>query len=275
MTTELLAPAGSELALQSALIAGADAVYFGVSQFSARAKADNFSIDQIGMVSDYCHARGVKAYLAINTLIHDDEFDEAMDTVLKAYREGIDAVIIQDKGLCALVSESFPDLQIHASTQMNVHNKDSFHLAQQLGISRWVLPREFSREDINASIKLSQEYSIGTEVFVHGAHCVSCSGICLFSAMNKGGMRSGNRGDCAQPCRENYAILGQSGKISEGAVFSIKDRSLYHFLGELAHMGVDSLKIEGRMRSPEYVRNVVSIYRRLLNQILAETSVNA
>ncbi|NLT11181.1 MAG: U32 family peptidase [Clostridiaceae bacterium] len=274
MISELLAPAGSELALHSALDAGANAIYFGVSQFSARAKADNFTKDQLGMVSDYCHVRGAKAYLAVNTLVYDYEISDAMETVRQAYIEGIDAVIIQDKGLCSLIRKTFPDFQIHASTQMNVHNMDTLLLAQDMGISRWVLPREFSREDIDVSVKYSKKHNMGTEVFVHGAHCVSCSGICLFSAMNKSGQRSGNRGDCAQPCRERYSISNQTGRVSEGAQFSIKDRSLYRYLYDLVEIGVDSLKIEGRMRSPEYVRTVVSIYRNTLDQIIEQTPAN-
>lgn len=275
MISELLAPAGSELSLHSAVDAGADAIYFGVSQFSARAKADNFTTDQLGMVSDYCHARGAKAYLAVNTLIYDREISDAMETIRKAYVEGIDAVIIQDKGLCSLVRKTFSDLPIHASTQMNVHNKDSFLLAQDMGISRWVLPREYSREDIAASVKYSKDRNIGTEVFVHGAHCVSFSGICLFSAMNKSGLRSGNRGDCAQPCRESYSISDSSRRIAEGALFSIKDRSLYSYLYDLVQLGVDSLKIEGRMRSPEYVHTVVSIYRKTLDLLFERAPENA
>ena len=255
---ELLAPAGSMSTLKAAVDAGADAVYLGLNQYNARMHADNFSWETLREALDYAHLRNSKVYITLNTLIDDDEMMDAVEQALNAYMMGADAFLVQDKGLASYLSEHLPQIPLHASTQMNVYSLTQSEEMNDLGITRVVLPRELSMDEIRARAELFHENDIEVEVFVHGAMCVCYSGLCLFSAMNKSGSRSGNRGSCAQPCRQSYQIfegnreVSVSGKpIRSGKLLSPKDQSALPYLRELMSIGVDSLKIEGRMRDEQ------------------------
>lgn len=250
---ELLSPAGSPEALRAAVAGGADAVYFGAKSFSARSFAENFDEDAIKNAVRYCRALGVKTYMTVNIQLSDRELGEAAETIFRAYRYGIDAFIVADVGLANYVHTVCPEIELHASTQATGLNAYSADELKKIGFSRMVAPREISRRDLEILIKNSP---IETELFVHGAICVSCSGQCLISSVIGG--RSGNRGECAQPCRLPY---GKS-----GYALSLKDMCLAGHLTELSEMGVASLKIEGRMKSPEYVYGVTKIYRTLLDE---------
>ena len=250
---ELLAPAGDFECLVAAVKGGADAVYIGGKSFSARAYAKNFDFDEVRRAVTYCHLHGVKLYVTMNILVYDSELDEAVAFAKEMYRAGVDALIIADVGLISAIRREIPDFELHASTQMSVNNSVGADLAYSLGCTRVVLARELSgknMKDVTANCKAE------TEVFLHGALCVCHSGQCLFSSMIGG--RSGNRGECAQPCRLPY----NDGKY----VLSLSDLSLAQHVRELIDSGVASLKIEGRMKSPDYVYTVTSIYRRLLDE---------
>lgn len=271
---ELLAPAGSMSTLKAAVDAGADAVYLGLNQYNARMHADNFSWETLREALDYAHLRNSKVYITLNTLINDDEMMDAVELALNAYMMGADAFLVQDKGLASYLSEHLPQIPLHASTQMNVYSLTQSEEMKDLGITRVVLPRELSMDEIRARAELFHENDIEVEVFVHGAMCVCYSGLCLFSAMNKSGSRSGNRGSCAQPCRQSYQIfegnreVSVSGKpIRSGKLLSPKDQSALPYLRELMSIGVDSLKIEGRMRDEQYVTAVVSAYRKMIDAV--------
>jgi len=268
---ELLAPAGSMESLRAAVDNGADAVYIGIGSYNARSRAENFTLDNIGEAILYCHCRGVRIYLAANTLLKEDEISDALLIIEKAYELGIDAVIVQDIGLLSIIAKSWPDLPIHASTQMNLFYIEAAKNVREAGISRIVLPRELSLKDISVRQSAGLESGVEIEVFIHGAHCVSYSGVCLFSAMNASGTRSGNRGDCAQPCRNHYVISGLSSrKLRSGHLLSIKDRTSVPVLEELMKLNISSLKIEGRMRDSAYVAVTVRAYRLLIDAILEE-----
>ncbi len=254
---ELLAPAGSPEALDAAIAAGADAVYLGSTQFGARAFAKNFDRPALKQAVENAHDAGVRVYLTVNTLITDRQMRAAMDLVAYAYEVGVDALIVADWGLAKLCRENYPDLPIHASTQCSGHNADAAKWLADRGFSVMVAARELSADNLRRLIKASP---IPIEVFVHGALCVSASGQCLFSSIVGG--RSGNRGECAQPCRMQY---------NNKTPLSLKDLSLAAHIPELIDMGVASLKIEGRMKSPDYVYRVTSIYRRLLDERRAAT----
>jgi collagenase-like PrtC family protease len=249
---ELLAPAGSPEALAAALRAGADAVYLGSTQFGARAFAKNFDRPALKQAVEDAHAAGVRVYLTVNTLITDRMMRAAMDLVAYAYEVGVDALIVADWGLAKLCRENYPDFPLHASTQCSGHNADAARWLEGQGFSMMVAARELSADNLR---KLTKDSPIPIEVFVHGALCVSASGQCLFSSLVGG--RSGNRGECAQPCRMQY---------NNKSPLSLKDLSLAMHIPELIEIGVASLKIEGRMKSPDYVYRVVSIYRRLLDE---------
>ena len=249
---ELLAPAGSPEALAAAISAGADAVYLGSTQFGARAYAKNFDRPALKQAVEDAHAAGVRVYLTVNTLITDRQMRSAMDLVAYAYEVGVDALIVADWGLAKLCRENYPDFPLHASTQCSGHNAEAAKWLSERGFSIMVAARELSADNLR---RLIQESPIPIEVFVHGALCVSASGQCLFSSIVGG--RSGNRGECAQPCRMQY---------NNKTPLSLKDLSLATHIPELIDMGVASLKIEGRMKSPDYVYRVVSIYRRLLDE---------
>jgi len=248
---ELLAPAGSFEALIAAISAGADAVYIGGKSFGARAYAKNFDTDEIKKAVELCHIHGVKLYVTVNTLVYDKELSDLSDFAAELYRMGVDAVISADLGAIAEMRRRVPSLEIHASTQMSVHNAEGADVAAMLGCKRVVLARELSEKDIYS---VTEKCIPETEVFLHGALCVCHSGQCLMSSLVGG--RSGNRGECAQPCRLPYG---------KGYPLSLKDLSLASHIKSLIESGVASLKIEGRMKSAEYVYRVTKIYRDLLD----------
>ncbi len=249
---ELLAPAGHYDALSAAVAAGADAVYFGVGAYNARMNAKNFDGDDLLSALSLCHAHGVKAHITLNTQLYDRELDDALRTVERLYGAGVDALIVADIGLASLIHKYFPELELHASTQMSGHSLRDAEYFASLGFSRIVVAREISRENLRLVCERSP---IDVEMFIHGANCVSTSGQCLMSSLIGG--RSGNRGECAQPCRMQY-----NGKYP----LSPKDLCLAEHMEEIIDLGVSSLKIEGRMKSPDYVYRVVSVYRRLLDE---------
>ncbi len=254
---ELLAPAGTYNCLTAAVRSGADAVYFAGKGFGARSFAGNLSDDEIYRAADYCHLRGVRTYVTVNTLVFDREYKELERFVKVITRAGVDGVIVQDLGVLSFIRQMSPDIELHASTQMTVHSADGVRRLQKLGVSRVVLSRELSGEEIREIIKNT---TAETEVFVHGAMCMSYSGQCLMSSIIGG--RSGNRGKCAQPCRLPYSADGKSAKF----YLSLKDMSYAEHIVSMADMGVASLKIEGRMKGEAYVSAVVSAYRRLIDE---------
>ena len=248
---EILSPAGSPAALRAAVCAGANAVYLGFGQFNARRGAKNFTPEEFQDAVSYCHQRDVKLYLTLNTLCSDRELSAAVDCAIQASQMGADAVLVQDMGLVRALRQAAPDLSLHASTQMTLHNLDGVKRAADLGITRVVLARELSRRDI---AYICEKSPIEIEVFVHGALCMCYSGQCFMSSVIGG--RSGNRGMCAQPCRLPYGW----GDMADGHPLSLKDMSLAGHLRELQDMGVASAKIEGRMKRPEYVWVVTKVY---------------
>lgn len=262
---ELLAPAGSIDILKAAVDAGADAVYTGVGSFNARMNAVNLSEDELYEGCRYAHRRNSRVYLTLNTLVNDYELDEALNTASMAYNSGVDAILVQDIGLASKIHALYPSIPLHASTQMNIFERTAFKELFALGIKRVVLPRELSLEEIKIRSTEAALYGIETEVFVHGAICVCYSGLCLYSSMNKSGSRSGNRGVCAQPCRQEYKVSFNGYPIKEGHLLSPKDRSLIEYVDDLIDAGVASLKIEGRMRDRAYVTTVVDSYRKLID----------
>lgn len=254
---EILSPAGSPEALRAAVCAGADAVYLGFGQFNARRGAKNFTREEFASAVSYCHLRGVKVYLTLNTLCSDRELAQAVDCAVQASKLGADAALIQDLGLVRALRQAAPDLPLHASTQMSLHSLDGVRQAADLGMSRAVLARELSRRDI---AYICEKSPIEIEVFVHGALCMCHSGQCFMSSVIGG--RSGNRGMCAQPCRLPYGW----GDMADSYPLSLKDMSLAGHLQELQEMGVASAKIEGRMKRPEYVYTVTKVYADALRE---------
>lgn len=254
---ELLAPAGSMEALRAAVCNGADAVYLGADTFNARMNARNFSAADLQEAVVYCHVRGVKVHLTLNTLVLDREMPRAAELIRMAASCGVDAFIVQDLGMVSLCRQLAPDVPIHASTQMSIHSLEGVLEAAALGCSRVVLARELPAEEIAHICKKSP---VEIEVFVHGALCMCYSGQCYLSAVI--GRRSGNRGQCAQPCRLPY---GYGRFESTRYPLSLKDNCLAGELDELRRMGVASIKIEGRMKRPEYVAIVTRAYRTVLN----------
>ena len=253
---ELLSPAGSYEALLAAVQNGADAVYMGLGGFNARRSARNFTDEDFARAVDYCHERGVKVYLTLNTLLTDRELPEAAEVLKKASAWGVDAVLVQDWGLWQLARLVAPDQPLHASTQMSLHTLSGARLAAELGMERVVLARELSARDVET---ICRGCGAEVEVFGHGALCMCYSGQCAMSAMIGG--RSGNRGTCAQPCRLPYTVGEKSGYL-----LSLKDNNLAPYLNQMAQMGVACVKLEGRMKRPEYVAAVTGIYRRLLDE---------
>lgn len=257
---ELLSPAGDFECVKAAVQNGADAIYVGASSFSARASADNFSLDELKEVINYAHIRNVKVHLALNTLIKNDEFSDAISIAEKAYEYGIDAIIVQDLGLASTLISSFPKLPIHASTQMTIHNIRGVKALERMGVKRIVLARELSLPEIEYICRNSD---VEIETFVHGALCISYSGQCLFSSMVGG--RSANRGKCAQACRLPYQLLQNNKVVDKGYLLSPRDLCGLDFLPALIEAGVTSFKIEGRLKSPEYVATVTRIYRKYID----------
>ena len=243
---EVLSPVGNGEMLIAACRAGADAVYLGAKDFSARRNAENFEDNELKEAIKYCHIRGVKVYLTLNIQIKDGELSSAVDLARSAYNYGIDGVIIADLGLADILHRLIPKLPLHASTQMTVHTPAALKTLKNAGFTRVVAAREMSREELKELCKRARELDIEVEVFVHGALCMSVSGQCLLSAFL--GSRSGNRGLCAGPCRLPFEAKGGTGYD-----LSLKDRSLLPHIKELCDMGVTSFKIEGRMKRPEYV----------------------
>jgi putative protease len=267
---ELLAPAGSIESLYAAVQSGADAVYLGGSKFSARAYASNFDEENMTKAVDYCHLYGVKVYITINTLIKENEIKEALEYAGFLYKIGVDALIIQDVGLAYLVRENFPDFELHASTQMTIHNGEGALLLKNSGFTRIVLSRELS---INEIKHISKDLGVETEIFVHGALCICYSGQCLMSSMIGG--RSGNRGRCAQPCRLPYTLIDRArGSESSAYILSPKDICTLEDVEKLIDSGTSSLKIEGRMKRPEYVAGVVDSYRKAIDSVYEGRNFN-
>ncbi len=254
---ELLCPAGSFEALRAAVCNGADAVYLGVEGFNARRGARNFTLQELPEAVRYCHVRGVKVHLTLNTLVGDRELPGAAETIAAAAKAGVDAFIVQDLGMVDLCKQIAPQMPLHASTQMSIHSLEGVRQAAAMGLSRVVLARELSADDIANICRFSP---VEIEVFVHGALCMCYSGQCYMSSVI--GRRSGNRGMCAQPCRLPYGYDRFENKYP----LSLKDNCLVEHLEQLRRAGVASLKIEGRMKRPEYVATVTKIYREALNE---------
>ena len=256
---EILAPVGSYDMLESAVRCGADAVYLGAKEFSARQNAENFNNLELKNAVDYCHIRGVKVYLTLNILIKENELESAFLLAKTAYNLGIDAVIIEDLGLAKILKEKIPELPLHASTQMSVHSPSALKILKEMGFSRVVVAREMSEKDLIKICEFAKKLDIEIEAFVHGALCMSVSGQCQLSAFL--GSRSGNRGLCAGPCRLPF-------KAQKGTGFdlSLKDLSLLDRLYKLKEIGVKSFKIEGRMKRPEYVAAAVTCSRHGLDK---------
>lgn len=253
---ELLSPAGSMEALRAAVQNGANAVYIGCGSFNARQGAKNFLPEELAEAVRYCHIRGVKVHLTLNTLVSDREMARAGELILLAAAAGVDAFIVQDLGIAALCRQMAPDVPLHASTQMSVHSLEGVRQAAELGLSRVVLARELPREEI---AHICRNSPVEIEVFVHGALCMCYSGQCYMSSVI--GRRSGNRGQCAQPCRLPYGY----GRFEEKYPLSLKDNCLLPYLRELDRLGVASIKIEGRMKRSEYVAVATRIYRAALD----------
>ncbi len=259
---ELLAPAGNMDSLKAAVMAGCDAVYLGGVLFGARAFAGNFTNEEIVDAINYAHLYGVKVYVTINTIIYDSEVERFLDYVRFLHKNNVDAVIIQDIGMFDLLRKKFPNLELHASTQMNIHNYDGALLAKKLGFKRVVMARE---TPIDVIKKIKEEIDIEIEVFIHGALCVSYSGECLLSALV--GKRSGNRGTCAQICRKKYDFYDDDkNKLNtNNYLLSTKDLCTLKYIDKLIEIGVDSLKIEGRMKRSPYVYLVTKTYRKVID----------
>lgn len=260
---ELLSPVGDFECLKAAVQNGANAVYLGSSNFNARYSATNFGIEELEKAINYAHLRNIKVFLTLNTLIKNEEFNNAVNLASKAYELGIDAIIVQDIGLANYLIKNFTDLPIHASTQMTCHNLDGAKHLENLGFKRIVLARELSLNEIEY---IKSNISCEIEIFNHGALCISYSGQCLYSSLIGG--RSGNRGKCAQGCRLPYSLLENDNSIDSGYLLSPRDLCSLELLPELIKTGIDSLKIEGRMKSPEYVATVTRIYRKYIDKII-------
>ncbi len=254
-TIELLAPAGSLQSFYAAMENGADAVFCGLKMFSARAKAKNFTLDEVERLNGYAHEKGKKIFIALNTLIKEKELPALIDVLSALNQYRIDGLIIQDFGLYHLAKHYFPELALHASTQMAIHNSAGVRVLEEMGFSRAVLARELSLKEI---AHIRKHSSLELEHFVHGALCYSISGHCLFSSYLDG--RSGNRGACVQPCRRRYSYREKS-----GFYFSTSDFSAIDLIPGLIGAGITSFKIEGRMKSPEYVATVVAAYRMVID----------
>lgn len=262
---ELLAPAGTYEAFLAAVENGADAVYMGGKLFNARANASNFDISELAEIVKYAHLRNVKIHITMNTLLDDDEIAEALKFANELYNIGVDAVIVQDLGLAKVLHENLPNLSLHASTQLSTHTLEGVEELSKIGFSRVVLARELSIEEIKHIVSHT---STEIEIFAHGALCVSYSGQCLMSSMI--GDRSGNRGKCAQPCRLPYTLISDDKELGNGYLLSPKDLATLEILDKIPN--VASLKIEGRMKSPEYVATVISTYRKYIDKSNASSS---
>lgn len=266
---ELLAPAGNMACLHAAVKAGADAVYLGAGHFNARRGADNFSLEDLAEACDYAHLRGVKIYLTLNTVVLPSELPDALELARQAYRCGIDAFIVQDIGISIELGRIMPDVEVHVSTQMNIHDEDGLRAAAALGATRVTLARELSLAEITVLHEVAEELGVELESFAHGALCICYSGQCFMSSMVGG--RSANRGRCAQACRLPYELHNRALRKSLAApgehLLSPKDLCTADLIPELLQAGVASLKVEGRMKSPEYVQAVVGVYRAVIDRV--------
>lgn len=260
---ELLAPAGNMECLIAAIEAGCDAVYIGGTMFGARSYAGNFNEKEMIEAIKYAHLYGVKVYVTVNTLVYDKEVEDFMNYIDFLHRNNVDAIIIQDLGMMDLVRKTYPNLEIHASTQMHIHNIEGVKFASDMGIKRVVLARETKIDTINY---IKKNTNIELEVFIHGALCISYSGQCLMSYFLTG--RSGNRGTCSQPCRMKYDLYSNHKLNKDKYLLSTKDLNTIFNIGKLIDIGVDSLKIEGRMKRPEYVYLITSLYRKAIDNYL-------
>lgn len=257
--TEILAPAGNYDAVRAAVNAHADAIYLGGSMFSARAFAGNFDEKELLDTIDYCHTFDVKVYMAINTLLKNEEIKRLPEYVKPFYREGVDGIIVQDMGVAGVLSACFPDLPLHGSTQLSVSSEYGAAFLKKIGMTRFVPSRELSLDEIRA---IKDKVNIEIETFVHGAMCYSYSGRCLMSSYAGG--RSGNRGRCAQPCRKKYRLGDESAYM-----LSLKDMCMLQYIDKLMDAGIDSFKIEGRMKKPEYVAATTYAYKEIRDAYLS------
>ena len=261
--TEILAPGGDSYAVKAAILAGADAVYCGLPSFNARQRAENITLKELGNLVRIADSRGCKIYLTLNTVILDSEFPVVVDIINQATALGIHAVIVQDPGLLYILKEYFPSLEVHASTQMTTHNAGQLEFLSRLNIAQVNLSRELSLDEIRYLCDAGHSLDLKIEVFVHGAYCISFSGQCYMSSVMCG--LSGNRGACVQPCRRLYSLPG---KNRTGAPFNLKDNSAFSSAGELVNAGIDSIKIEGRIKDYIYVYTVVSAWRKQIDGFL-------
>ena len=266
---ELLSPAGNMECLISAVQNGADAVYVGGKKFGARAFANNFDYDELVKAIKYCHLYGVKIYVTVNTICYENEIEEALEYIEFLYTNHVDALIMQDLGLISLVRKKYPNLEIHGSTQMHNHNDAGLSYLKELGLKRVVLDREMSLKEINVL-----KTDIEKEVFIHGALCVSYSGCCLFSAMHGG--RSGNRGECVGACRLPYRLFENDKEVITNGDYILSTKSLctINNLGDLIDSGITSFKIEGRMKSKEYVGYITKLYREKIDEYYLKRNYN-
>lgn len=268
---ELLAPAGNEQSLHAAVQAGADAVYLGVESFNARRSAENFTLETLARACDFAHLRSVSVYLTLNTAVLPNEADDAMELARQAFRAGVDAFIVQDIGIASELARTLPEARVHVSTQMNTHSTAGLEAVAALGAKRVTLARELSLGEVGRMASAAARLGMEVETFVHGALCVCYSGQCFMSSMIGG--RSANRGLCAQACRLPYTLHNKALRKTLDApgehLLSPKDLRAIELLPSLLEAGVASLKIEGRMKSPDYVFAVTSVYRRALDEVLA------
>jgi len=263
---ELLSPCGDIESVYAAVNNGCDAIYIGGKNFNARQYASNFSDEDLKYIIDYCHLRNVKVFITVNILYKDEEINKVLKFVSKVYSYGADALIIQDIGMFNIIKNNFRDIKLHASTQMTIHNIQGVKFLYKMGFDRIVLSRELSMEEIKDIINYINKNSMNIEIetFVHGALCVCYSGRCLMSSIIGG--RSGNRGRCAQPCRKKYKLIKDGKVLKESYLLSTKDISTIQIIDKLIESGITTFKIEGRMKSPEYVAQVTKTYRKYIEQ---------
>lgn len=266
---ELLSPVGDLECLKAAVQNGANTVYLGASSFNARARATNFNNENLKEAILYAKLRNVKVNLTLNTLLKENELNEAISLAVFAYNCGVDAIIIQDLGLAKFLHTNYPEITLHASTQMTVHNLKGVKQLEAFGFKRVVLSRELSISEIEY---IRKNTNVELEVFIHGALCISYSGQCLFSSMV--GNRSGNRGMCAQPCRLPYELYSNKNLLDKGFLLSPRDQSAIDFLPALIKSGIDCFKIEGRLKAPEYVATVTKIYRKYIDFIIKNINLS-
>ncbi|MFP4242007.1 MAG: peptidase U32 family protein [Chitinispirillaceae bacterium] len=262
---ELLAPGGDADSVKAAICAGADAVYCGTASFNARQRAANLSVEQLEQLVRIAEQRNCRLYLTLNTLVFDHEIPQILKLLESVYRAGIRVVIVQDLGLLHILKTYLSELEVHASTQLTTHNAGQISFLSRLGVTQVNLSRELSVSEISPLCETAHEKNIKVEVFVHGAFCISFSGQCYLSSFLCG--KSGNRGECVQPCRRFYSVFGTKGRTDAKAVFNLKDNSVFSQADSLYNAGVDSLKIEGRIKKFSYVYNVTSAWREQVDAL--------